>query len=159
MTVSTTYKSHVIVYNEDGNNWRTNGDIDLTASSLTALKKKIDELETVERRLGKGVELIYLGQRYGTKEIAPICRATMLDNEDLERYPRVWVSHADKTREKVGFHALCLKTQENVDALTKADELDKQAAAIRKQAEATRAGIKRITVDQIKALALETKPQ
>lgn len=125
-------------------------------------KAKINDFDAKERKLGNGVVLIHVnGYRFRSKnEIAPKVKATMLDKGDLDKYPAVWISHVDtKQREKVGLHALALDTPENVATLHEAERIEKEAALMLKKAEKMRADIKRVTVEEIKAMALDVKPE
>lgn len=161
MTIETTHNDHPIRYDESGDEWHCPA-MDLKAKTLSALKAKINDFDAKERKLGNGVVLIHInGYRFRSKtEIAPKVKATMLDKGDLEKYPCVWISHLDtKQREKVGLHSLALDTRENYAALAEADRLEKEAAVMTKRAEKMRAEIKRITVEEIKAMALPVKPE
>lgn len=162
MSLQTQHNDHVIWYSEQNDEWEYSA-LDLSAKTLSALKTKINAFDAKERKLGdNGVELLYIGhRRFSSREpLAIKVRATMLDKGDLERYPVVWISHVEtKQREKCGFHSLILNTQENMEVLAEADRLEKEAAAITKKAQAMKEAIPRITVDQVKAMALETKPE
>lgn len=162
MTIETTHNGKRITLNEEGDFWECR-EIALEAKSLSALKKKINDFDAVERRLGSGVVLRKIDnyRSYGAKEAAPLVRATMLD-KDFEpgaTHIAVWISHVDGgQREKVGIHSLILDTPENLAALAEESRLRREADALVKKATQVRDAIPRMTVDQIKALALEVKP-
>lgn len=159
--ITTTHNDRPIHYDETNDEWQCPA-VDVKAKTLSALKTKINDFDAKERKLGTGVVLIKIdGYRFrSSKEIAPKVRATMLDKEATENHAAVWISHlSDGQREKTGIHALALDTPENIAILTEADRIEKQAAADNKRAEKMRADIKRITVDELKAMALEVKPQ
>jgi hypothetical protein len=161
MTLQTTHNDHLILYYEHNDEWKC-ASLDLSAKTLSALKTKINDFDAKERRLGKGVVLIHVGGRryYSGQMIAPKVRATMLDKNDLEKYPTVWISHLEGgQREKVGLHSLIVDTPENVAVLVEADRLEKEAKALEKKAEKMRADIKRVSVEEIKAMALAVKPE
>ena len=161
MTIETNHNDHPIRYDETADEW-TCPAMDLKAKTLSALKAKINDFDAKERKLGNGVVLIHVnGYRYSSqKDIAPKVRATMLDKGDLDKYPAVWTSHVyTKQREKVGLHALALDTPENVATLHEADRIEKEAALMVNKAVKMRADIKRVTVEEIKAMSLAVKPE
>lgn len=159
-TIQTEHNGHAIKYDEGTDIWLCNG-IDANAKTLTALKAKINDFDAKERKLGKdGVLLLKIdGYRYSNDLVQKV-RATMLDKDinPGDNYATVWISHlSDKQREKVGLHILCLDTPENLAALAEADRLEKEGAALMKKGEKVRADIPRVTVEQIKAMALAVK--
>jgi hypothetical protein len=161
MTIETTHNDHPIRYDESDDEWYCPA-MDLKAKTLSALKAKINDFDAKERKLGNGVVLIHVnGYRFRSKnEIAPKVKATMLDKGDLDKYPAVWISHVDtKQREKVGLHSLILDTPENIATLEEAFRMEQEAAATVKKAEKMKADIKRVTVEEIKAMALPVKPE
>ena len=161
MMIQTTHNDKIIKYNEDGNKWECPA-IDVVGASLSAVKAKINDFDAKERKLGKGVVLRKIDNyRYGKGDQVPLVRATMLD-KDFEpdaRHIAVWISHVDGgQREKVGLHSLILDTPENLATLKECERLSKEASELTAKELKLRADIPRVTVDQIKALALEVKP-
>lgn len=160
MTIQTTHNEQVCIYSEDSDKWTCSA-YDLEAKSLSGLKAKINDFDAKERRLGKdGVALLYLD---GFRSRAPQrVRATMLDKgiEEGSKYAAVWISGTeDKTRSKVGIHSLILDTPENIATLKESERISKDANDLLKKAEKMRSDIKRLTVEELKAMALEVKPE
>ena len=162
MTIETTHNGKRITYGENSDDWSC-GEYDLTAKTLSALKAKINDFDAKERKLGKnGVTLLKVGgyRIMSNKEIFQRVRATLLD-KDIEpgsNHACVWITHLDGQREKVILHSLIIDTPENIATLTEADRLKKEGAATIKRAEKMEADIKRLTVEEIKAMALDVKP-
>lgn len=160
MSLETTHNDHTISYNENNDVWQCR-ELDLSAKTLSTLKTKINDFDAKERKLGKnGVALLYLGDWKNTDGVK--VRATMLNKamEDGSNHAAVWISYIDsKTREKTGIHALVLDTPENHAVLAEAKNLEADAALLSKKAAAMRQNIKRLTVEELKAMALEVKPE
>ncbi len=156
--ITTEHKGHTIAYDEDTNKWECRA-LDMSAPSLKTLQKKIDDFEAKERKLGEnGVRLLFISNyRFSNKRYSEV-RATMLDKS--EDFHAVWITHiSNGQREKVGLHSLMLDTPENRKAIDDAEALEKEAKAMDKKAEKMKADIPRITKEQIKAMALEAKPE
>lgn len=159
--METDHNGHLIRYNEADDKWECR-ELDLTANCLSALKTKINDFDAKERRLGdKGVELLHVDsyRRNWSREDAAVVRATLLDKEiDFKgNHALVWITDKDKQRQKVGLHSLMLNTPENIAVLEKAREIETKANLEIKRAQKMVADIPRMTVDQLKALALEVK--
>lgn len=146
-----------ITYSEIDNEWKCH-ELGLNAKSLSALRDKINDVDAKERKLGDGVKLIKLG---GYKSNVELVMATLLDKpiEAHDRYVAVWVKHVNGgQREKLGFQVLVNDTPENRATLVESARLQKEGYEIVAKAEKMRQDIPRVTVEEIKALALEVKP-
>lgn len=161
MQITTEHNDRKITYTEHSDEWECK-ELDVKAKTLSALKTKINEVDAAERRLGKnGVILIHVGNyRYHKSVTYPKVRATLLDKGERDGYNAVWITHVDsKSREKVGLHSLILDTPENLATLAEADRIEKEASIMSKKADKMRDSIKRITAEEMKAMALEVKPE
>lgn len=161
MAIETTHNEHKIIYTHD-DEWRCIA-LDLEAKTLSGLKKKLNEFDSKERKLGdKGVIVLYMSNyryTYTDKPVSKV-RATMLDKGESDNWNGVWITHIDSgSREKVGLHNLMHDTPENHQTIADAEAMFKEGQAMIRKAEKMKADIPRLTKDEIKAMALEVKPQ
>lgn len=160
MSIEIMHNNNIVRYDESSDEWCCST-LGIKAKTLSALKKKLNEFDAIERKLGKnGVVMLHLGHyRYHSKKGDPV-RATMLDKEDVDKYPCVWVTHVNsKDREKVGLCNLIPNTSENIAILEEALKLETEAKALTDKADKMRRDIKRLSVAEIKAMALDVKPE
>lgn len=161
--IETSHNEHKIRYNEGhSEDWECPA-LGLKSKSLAGLKTKLNEFDSKERKLGKnGVLLFKLeDSSFGFRPVGERVRATMLEKgiQDGDNHAVVWVTDESGSRSKCGTHALILDTPENMAILEEAKKIDAQSKALKEQAANMRKNIKRITIPELKAMALETKPE
>lgn len=119
--------------------------LNMFAKSYKALKAQIDKWDVSTRRLG-GIKVIKL-HSYGFRESVPLTAQTIVDDES------VWCVTKKKAREKANIADLCWDNVENWRLLEEAEELEKKATSITKDAQKLRSSIPRITIQELRDMA------
>lgn len=156
MTIKLTHNGHEVGYDENTDEWYCR-ELEMKGRTLSGLKQKINDVDNAERRInGKnGLKFLHLpSYGYRSGDEAEVT-ASMFDANGSA----LWVKDGANSRKKVGVHELFEDTAEHRALLKEARELRKQASELTAKADAVIKSIKRLMIDRLKALNLETKPK
>ena len=149
------YHDHQIAYREEKDVWVCRV-LSMEASSLAALKAKIDKFDADLRRL-PGVPVLFIGSHISPGPSFEEWGATLLAEGEKE----VWLAKTKrkgtpaetKVREKRSLSGLVLDTPENRQALEEAHETYRRGAELQTQARAMQDMIPRVTATELRTVS------
>lgn len=167
-TIELEYNGRTLMFREDMDEWSCH-DLKLKSKSLSALKRKVDKLDSTARRVS--LPVIQLGSSgYYTRMGEPatvVMIAKRADWENLRydeqpdklaglhdrRVPTVWLMVRDgnhpPVRRKLRLDECALPTESTMISLREAERLKAEAERLSNEAEAIIAAIPRATMDDL----------
>jgi hypothetical protein len=161
------YNGRTLLFREDMDEWSCH-EVKLKAKFLSALKRKVDKLDSTARRVS--LPVIQLGGGFYAKHGAPatvVMIAKRTDWENLRfdekpdklaglhdrRVPTVWLmvpnGNHPPERRKARLDECALPSESVTIALREAEQLKAEAARLSKEADAIIAAIPRVTIDDL----------
>jgi hypothetical protein len=164
-TIELEYNGREILFREDMDEWTCSA-LKLKAKSLTALKRKIDNLDGEARRVSMPV--IHLGSGYSDPKPANIVMLAKAKEWESLRYneqpdnlaglhnrrvPSVWImvpnGNHPAERKKVRLDECARPDESTRLSIKEADKLEAEAKRLNEQAEAIMKAIPRVTLEEL----------